>query len=156
MPRYFYQLSGAELDYWVARVEGIYGGDLDIRPFWGCSYYDGAGLRSYSPSTHWGLAGEIITREQISTVFENIYPDRPWHAFIPVALGKNTPAYGARGQTPLEAAMRAYIFKKLGPVVDNEASHSASLQTLPDSLPQQPTKLATVVDLPDDHQDAWL
>jgi hypothetical protein len=155
MPRYFYQLSGAELDYWVARAEGLYGGDLDIRPFWGCSYYDGTGLRSYSPSTHWDLAGEIITREQISTLFENVYPDRPWHAFITVSAGKSTPVYEARGQTPLEAAMRVYIFKKLGPVVDNAAGEAATPLVLPGATPP-PTMLAAVADMPDDHQDAWL
>lgn len=100
MPRHFYQLSGAELDYWVARAEGFIGGDLDIRPFWGCSYYDGTGLRSYSPSTHWDLAGEIIMREQISTVFENVYPDMPWHAFIPAQRVKVCRLIAPAGKRP--------------------------------------------------------
>lgn len=155
MPRHFCQLSGAELDYWVARAEGI-GGDLDIRPFFGCSYYDGAGLRCYSPTSQWETAGAIMARELISTVYENIYTDQPWHAFIRAGMGRSTARiYDAYGQTSLEAAMRAYIFKKLGPVVDHAAGEAETPLVLPGATPQS-TALAAVPDIPDDRQDAWL
>lgn len=109
------QLTGPELDYCVAKAEGFYGGDLAIRKYRGCSYYDGAGLVAYSPSTKWDLAGEIILREQISTVCEDNAAGRAWRAFI------GGTEHSAYGQTPLIAAMRAYVYKKLGPAVDSDA-----------------------------------
>jgi hypothetical protein len=60
-------LEGAQLDYWVARAQGIegikfnYQGNVLIPE--GKSW-----TMLYSPSTNWALAGPIIEKEQIELI----------------------------------------------------------------------------------------
>lgn len=86
-------LQGAELDYWVAKAEG-----------W---------KSSHPYTSDWAAGGPIIEREKIAL---NIHLDgTEWFAWIPMPHinGKVLPkAYN--GPTPLVAAMRAYVAKKLG------------------------------------------
>jgi len=89
------ELTGAALDWAVAKCEGVINGDdLDI------------GFireRGYTPSTDWAQGGLIIEREKLSV--EWIDSERwlcGWHS----------------GKTPLIAAMRCYVASKLGDYVD--------------------------------------
>jgi len=95
------ELEGAELDYWVAKAEGH---DFD-------SLEDFLKDRpSYKPhglyySSDWAQGGPIIEREKIQLVPMD---NGEWAAY------KVKPEGEQEGQTPLEAAMRAYVASKFG------------------------------------------
>lgn len=93
------ELSGAALDWAVAKCEQVINGDdLDV----------GFILeRGYTPSTDWAQGGAIIEREGISLY---LYGDSEWNAH---AGGKEYCA-----TTPLVAAMRCYVASKLGDEVE--------------------------------------
>ncbi|HDR9163650.1 TPA: DUF2591 family protein [Burkholderia vietnamiensis] len=110
------ELTGAQLDQWVARAEGKcyttnprewgnalinHLGRLSIaKTSWDCAKY-------FEPSSNWGHGGPIIDRERICVAFRGGkqwvagYPDWPWEA-------------GYAGTTALVAAMRAYVASKYG------------------------------------------
>ena len=94
------ELTGAALDWAVAKCEGVINGDdLDI----------GFILeRGYTPSTDWAQGGAIIERESIQ-----ITPDEytgTWSAYM---TNEGEP-YEGTGTTPLIASMRCYVAAKLG------------------------------------------
>ena len=104
------ELSGAALDWAVAKCEGI---ELTN----GCYnrlLVDGRMSRGqemlapYNPSTDWAQGGPIIEREK-TAIKENGYG----HWFAKVGAGK-----WMRGPTPLIAAMRCYVASKLGDEVE--------------------------------------
>jgi hypothetical protein len=93
------ELTGAALDWAVAKCEGaINGDDLDI----GFILEGG-----YSPSTDWAQGGPIIERERIELEHDGFI----WWARI-----KADEDYS--GPTPLIAAMRCYVASKLGDEVE--------------------------------------
>ena len=89
------ELTGAALDWAVAKCEGVINGDdLDI----------GFILeRGYTPSTDWAQGGAIIEREQMSIEWTG----EDWMAYI-----EHDEEFF--GPTPLIAAMRCYVASKLG------------------------------------------
>ena len=99
------ELSGAQLDWAVAQIEGLEtefeDGPLFLR---GDYYNDGD---PYKPSEDWAQGGPIIEREGI-------------------ALGQTADGWEATcdgdayvyGKTPLVAAMRCYVFSELGDEVE--------------------------------------
>lgn len=93
-------LSGAALDYAVAKAEGI------VESFF-LQFYEGDVEVNEPPefhySTDWALGGPIIEREKIALHFDG---DSPWVA----ECGWNR----CNGATPLIAAMRYYVLSKLG------------------------------------------
>ena len=95
------ELTGAALDWAVAKCEGVINGDdLDV----------GFILeRGYTPSTDWAQGGAIIEREMLT-----VTPAKHagWQAF---AWPKTRAIWG---DTPLEAAMRCYVASKLGDEVE--------------------------------------
>lgn len=119
------RLSGAALDYYVAKAEGLtviddpdepgplvlighvphtIGRDHDV---------------SYCPSQHWAEGGPIIARNSISLLKD----DYDWWAFIDERFdmrdgGTNGPS--STGPTPLIAAMRAYVISQFGEAVPAE------------------------------------
>jgi hypothetical protein len=99
------ELSGMQLDWAVARVEG-WEVEFENQPFREGLFF----LSSYfqdgkpcSPSTDWAQGGPIIEREGIALEKYRDY----W-----VANPTRDPT--AHGQTPLIAAMRCYVASKLG------------------------------------------
>ena len=98
MPMKTSELTGAALDWAVAKCEGINYVKDDVR-------FRGAYARKYS--TDWLQGGPIIEREWIDLHCVN---DALWEAEI------NASAYHNRknGPTPLIAAMRCYVASKLG------------------------------------------
>ncbi|MFA6063838.1 MAG: phage protein NinX family protein [Gallionella sp.] len=94
------QLTGAALDWAVAKCEGI------TIPADALARQQAGVARGYSPSTDWAQGGPIIEREWIDVV--KIH-GHGWHA----DCGKV-----ATGPTPLIAAMRGYVASKLGDTVD--------------------------------------
>lgn len=106
-------LSGAELDYWVAKADGrearINHGETEI--LLPQSEHRGIGNQwfLFDPSVRWDKAGPIIEREKIAL---NIHADgTEWYAWFP--MSKTLPR-GYNGPTPLVAAMRAYVASKFG------------------------------------------
>jgi hypothetical protein len=95
------ELTGAALDWAVAKCEGIINGDvLDV----GFILEGG-----YSPSTNWAQGGPIIEREGVSLEY-SAQPEK-WCACIMA----DQEVYGP---TALIAAMRCYVASKLGDEVD--------------------------------------
>jgi hypothetical protein len=103
------ELTGAALDWAVARCEGIVWeqGDLDAGEY-------GPG---FAPATDWEQGGPIIEREKIAVRFE---PECHWLFAPPEAtwLANYNGVGEWHGPTPLIAAMRCYVASKLGDKVD--------------------------------------
>lgn len=92
-----FELTGAALDWAVARCEGVVKGDsLDV------GFIREGG---YSSSTDWQQGGPIIEREKI----ELFMRDEEWFAYSSFSTPEDF-----HGDTPLIAAMRCYVASKLG------------------------------------------
>lgn len=116
------ELTGAALDWAVAKCEKL-DAYIDIVGItdngWGVfvDYSDDYCNVHYQPSKHWGWAGPIIEREKIGLWFSEDAVDEEgnplrkseWYAEL---------CSGYTGDTPLEAAMRAYVDTRLGDEVD--------------------------------------
>lgn len=99
------ELTGAILDYWVARCEGF------TRPL---SQYDGCPY-----SSNWAYGGIIIEREHVHLAFE-FHPDKPahWHAMAHAYSVSARQEYS--DASPLVAAMRVHVGSTYGPEVPDE------------------------------------
>lgn len=106
------ELTGSQLDLWVARANGWTFGPPHKKHGWDV-WRDANGeivgiipAHAFNPSTDWDHGGPIIERERIdiNTTVEG------WEAYCDI---RQT----VRGDTALEAAMRAYVTSKFGDVV---------------------------------------
>ena len=95
------QLTGAALDWAVAKCEGV--------------VYHGPAWTKYS--TDWAQGGPIIEREEISISREFASGRIEWAAWTPAPIRDDAEAFGY-GPTPLIAAMRCYVASKLGDEVE--------------------------------------
>lgn len=111
------EISGALLDYWVGRSVGL--GEIDgLRIAFGkcwCAEINDADQfiqdQFYTPSTDWNEGGFIIQNARIAICFE----DDKWHAeLVHSALEDGRQLSFACGETPLIAAMRAYVCSRFG------------------------------------------
>jgi Protein of unknown function (DUF2591) len=93
------ELSGAALDWAVAKCEGV--------------IYHGPAWTKYS--TDWAQGGPIIEREGIN--LDNYAKNPKWSAWTP-APDRESGEAQAYGPTPLIAAMRCYVASKLGDEVE--------------------------------------
>ena len=102
------ELTGAALDWAVAKCEGATDEWRSDGPFWWhgvpCIRIGGHDV-NYRPSTDWALAGPIIEREKV----ELFIRDEKWFAY-----SSNSTPQDFYGETPLIAAMRCYVASKLG------------------------------------------
>ena len=109
-------LSGAALDWAVAKCEGFDSIEYERRRIATRHRRDDAQPRSYQPSTDWSQGGPLIEREKIELippVDENdLYWMAVWHQ------SDNGEAGIQEGPTPLIATMRCYVSSKLGDEVD--------------------------------------
>ena len=108
------ELSGAALNWAVAKCEGVINGnDLDVGFI---------AERGYTPSTNWAQGGVIIEREKISVIWMQFSDEQYWLASIDKVRHEHEMFDGidipyeceARGDAPLIAAMRCYVASKLG------------------------------------------
>ncbi len=116
------ELTGAELDYWVAKAEKHLHATLEDGKCWlgRCDvpkFTEGTrrgGGVCYKPSEDWSQGGPIIEREKITSHPHSA--QEVWGAWIhPVINNPGTwtmPA--AEGSTPLIAAMRVFVFSAYG------------------------------------------
>ena len=108
-----YELTGAALDWAVAKCEGIGLGPRGLVVY----YYEGEPAM-WQPSTNPSQAYPIIYREHIACMFDGA----EWCAGICEQVNSGgDPVFSTRlysGPTPLIAAMRCYVSSKLGDEVD--------------------------------------
>ncbi|MET0542085.1 MAG: phage protein NinX family protein [Variovorax sp.] len=101
-------LNGAELDAWVARVEGLheisFEGTGSARK---CIARMRGTLRAaaFQPSTDWAVAGPIMERERIGLRDVLAHGEPMFEAM----LRHNDVTWFAQGELPLLAAMRVYV-----------------------------------------------
>lgn len=103
------ELTGALLDYWVARAEGIAHKDIFWREHgdfwtWGHDY-------GYAPSTDWAQGGPIIERARITIAWQPMKGE--WMAGMTSATMLEFRWCG-QAEAPMVAAMRAYVTSKFG------------------------------------------
>lgn len=119
------ELTGAELDLWVARAEGkcytvqpgVWGnalindlGRLSIaKNSWDCAKY-------FEPSKNWKDGGPIIERELIELINDRDMREDGW--FGCVWQARLVSGY-FDGDHPLIAGMRCYVASKFGDTVDD-------------------------------------
>jgi hypothetical protein len=110
------ELSGAQLDWAVAKCEGVAVAYDRMNGWWETSdprYAEPNDPEVFSPSTNWAQGGPIIEREEISTSREFASSRVEWAAWTPAPIRDDAEAFGY-GPTPLIAAMRCYVASKLG------------------------------------------
>lgn len=104
------ELEGSELDYWVARAEGMKKGRTNYAGY----------------STHWAVGGPIIEREEIVWTWTNTLDDEsmPQRMAIPCRV------WDLRHKSPLVAAMRLFVRRKFGDEVDDSQAHHTPQSSL--------------------------
>lgn len=129
------ELTGADLDYWVAKAEGmdrengfglawVGAGNPDKpgKPRCYVAHRAWSGVRVWTPSTNWSKGGPIIEREAIE--LRKHWQREIWTARIESDPHGLAPRYGY-GETPLIAAMRVYVSSKYGDSVPAGAQEAS-------------------------------
>lgn len=120
------ELTGAILDYWVAKAEGL-------NPYFDAwiedeLYAEWQGrCDPYHPSKYWEQAGPIIDRERICISYmpSDAEPDIPrWYA-NPHSSVDHKGGCSRVGATALEAAMRCRVASKYGDEVPDAVPAAA-------------------------------
>lgn len=107
------ELSGVQLDWAVAKCEGI-----EVRLVEGVVegvLVDALGLQ-FSPSIDWSYGGMVIEREKIDVCW-----CKKWFAWAKTKFdgpSDEEPELRKEGPTPLIAAMRCYAASKLGDEIE--------------------------------------
>lgn len=110
------ELTGGELDFWVANAEGKENVELQVAQRSTnkiCVVRADGGRQfdyAYSPSSQWSVGGPIIEREKISLACSQ--DGKTWYALIPAKTDMS-------GPTALISAMRAYVASKFGDEVED-------------------------------------
>lgn len=101
-------LTGAQLDYWVAKAEGFT-----------LQGYLVNNAHPWRPATDWAQGGPVIEREGISVQrFDGSSPpEELWNAYLVSPPHKAEEEIN--GPTPLVAAMRCYVTFYFGPEVSD-------------------------------------
>lgn len=115
------ELEGAPLDIAVA----IAAGNTAVRWNWGPTPYmeggvgqPGSNVTLWSPSTDWAQGGPIIASERITVILhENGSATAEVRAYYDSGEIMRSDA-SEQGDTPLIAAMRAYVSNKLGAEIE--------------------------------------
>lgn len=114
------ELEGTLLDLWVARFENV-GVYADAHGYlW-------HGNSTYRPSSDWSQGGPIIEHARIQIVPQQVNHLR-WSAYIDEGFQPGALPIEQYGETPLQAAMRAYVAAKFGdevPDMENAQPGSA-------------------------------
>ena len=104
------ELSGAQLDWAVAKAEGYPDEDISV---------------DWNYSTNWAQGGPIIEREKLGVWWATHYIDADgtesgnhWYCETGCTDHNYESQHIAEGATPLVAAMRCYVASKLGDEVE--------------------------------------
>jgi hypothetical protein len=124
------ELTGAELDYWVAKADGFHHRD-DVTRYATIEWSDTRQYPAYSPSTNWNEGGPIIEKEKIDLMHVDYRGEvmggkegEPWNAMMQSLSIENPDWDSMSGPTALIAAMRAYVGSKFGANVPSSDSSS--------------------------------
>ena len=98
-------LTGAQLDYWVAMAEGF----MRPRIEWGVCMVDQPDSRPMNPSTDWAHGGPIIERKKIMISWNVDH----WISGANDAFDNPNSRIWS-GRTALIAAMRAHVASRFG------------------------------------------
>lgn len=106
-------LSGTELDYWVARAEGLQPAMDAERQCFVVAGDGGQPIPLPKYSTDWAAGGPVIERERINPLPYCAFPfGLPWYATV---YGQHRRwKEGEYGDTALIASMRAWVAYRLG------------------------------------------
>lgn len=141
------ELKGDQLNYWVARAEGL--DDPRVDPPFGCVISTSLGSIRYYPSKDWADAGPIIEREQLAAVpgIDGLWRTHKMHP---------TPrmAYSYTGETLLESAMRCYVASKFGDIFVGNTVTVPSPQESPSEA--QEARLPATIEINSEDKDAWV
>lgn len=107
------ELTGAALDWAVAKCEGKAVRCVEGRIYYGRNEYEGTAR--FNPSTNWAQGGPIIEREKISVSAWGLVNWKALTLRYPQDVEEEFTAFG---ETPLIAAMRCYVASKLGNEVE--------------------------------------
>lgn len=124
-----FELSGAELDYAVARAAGL---RCELQSPDKCTFSGSDEL--FEPSVNWMQGGPIIELAQLRVE----PPSRGMKLWSASAVSHTTSA-NEWGATLLEAAMRCFVALKLGPEVAIAPMHRPRTQDRPGPLKRPPT-----------------
>lgn len=102
------ELTGAKLDYWVAKAEGIEGYVTIDRFFQNHPTH----AILYSPSTNWSQGGPLVQSKRITLEYMG---GGEYDAFI------EDPRKMQRGKTALQAAMRCFVASAYGEEAPDES-----------------------------------
>lgn len=119
-------LTGAQLDYWVAKAEGrnveiIDQGENPVSPRFYASLKPTGAV--WWPSSKWAQGGPIIEREEIVMFYEDSYS--LWNAGFNLDVNEGYSLSMQNwqvGPTALIAAMRAYVAFKFGDEVSDDVA----------------------------------
>jgi hypothetical protein len=120
------ELTGSELDYWVAKAQGwekktfIRGGLV----YWSNGVTSSINIESYTPTTNWQQCGELI--EKFKLVISQNGDD--WTAQVNKPRPPTAKPYSAKsylgpigyGSTPQEAICRAVVASVFGDTVPDK------------------------------------
>lgn len=108
------ELSGAQLDRAVAHIQGYAEGPN------GSFWITEDDCVDFKPSTDWAQGGPIIESFVISVAADTAdwFMEKVWFASVDDILVDPDEAIGVRGPTPLIAAMRCFVARKLGDEVE--------------------------------------
>lgn len=104
------ELSGAALDWAVAKCEGFIKVSVWPDMIGVCKKHSFEDQLRWTPSTDWAQGGPIIEREKLDVFCSG----NVWDA----STGDRHPNVIKTGPTPLIAAMRCYVASRLGEEVD--------------------------------------
>jgi hypothetical protein len=124
------ELTGAQLDYWVAKANGMDAKIVPQRVYggYGITFVDGTpacqvGIEYFDPSTNWAIGGPIIDQGRIVVEPLHEVGEKPkWQCGVMSQYGFEGPESDCwmTGDTMLIAAMRALVAKKYGDEVPDE------------------------------------
>ena len=103
------ELTGAALDWAVAKCEGLMMGKIAI---------DGITQGFYKPSINWAQGGPIIEREQLEVMPTTECGNGGEEQWEVRKFLSECELFAQYGPTPLIAAMRCYVASKLGDTVE--------------------------------------
>ena len=117
------ELSGAALDWAVAKCEFPYASSEDIQVWVQPLPCDDETDFKFQPSTDWAQGGPIIEREKVCVEYMAGAGDGGLDVWVTEVLHEDRKYGGVtssagEGPTPLIAAMRCYVASKLGDYID--------------------------------------
>ena len=105
------ELSGAALDWAVAKAEGV---EISLAGAHPHAVVEGRLVGNYAPSTKWSQGGPLISKYGVS--FDCISPVNAWESFV-WGGPKACDGFSAEAEAPLIAACRAIVASILGETV---------------------------------------